>query len=74
MSYDGNDQLARVREVGHLLLSCCSDDGLSGGFPVTKGFPIKKSQFGLVEGVEESLIELSVRPETTWDGQTEGTK
>lgn len=74
MSWGGGDQSDRLREVGCLLLSRCSNDGLLGYFPATTRFLSRKSLFGSIVGLEVSPAELLVWPETTWAGRMEGPK
>lgn len=72
--YDGGDRPDRVLEVGCLLLSCYSNDSISGNFLVTTVFLTGNYQFGFIGGVEESSSEVSVWLEMTWVGWIEGLK
>lgn len=57
-----------------MLLSHCSGGPLLGGSSSDSGFLGGNSRFGSVFGVEESPVELSVLPETTWAVRMEGPK
>lgn len=46
LSLGGGDQRDGLQDVGHLLLSHCSGDALSGCFSVTTGFSSGGSQMG----------------------------
>lgn len=65
MSCIGSAQSNEIQEVGHLLLSHCSDDGVLGDFPVTMASLGRSTQIGFVVSVEESQVEVSIWPEMT---------
>lgn len=74
MFFDGSGRLDREWNDGWILLFHCSDGPLLIYFSVTGGSFSGRSLLGIVDGVEESLLEVSVWPEAAWAGHTEGPK
>lgn len=59
LTYGGGDQPDGGLEDVRMLLLHCSDDDLSGGFPVMMGFSSSGSQSGFVLRIKKILLEVA---------------